>query len=235
MNANSQSKSTSPQAYQNHRQNFYGRDFYVDKNVLIPRPESEQLIDAVLNLAGKPYLPGVNPPKRKLKETPTVLDVGTGSGCLAITLALELPEAKVYATDISKPALKVAQQNATTHGAPITTIISHLLEKVKDGTLPVPDLIIANLPYVDPDWPWLDKRSLAHEPSLALYAKDHGLALIKELIDEASTLSVKYLVLEADPCEHQSIIDYARGRYNLESSSGFALSFRTAYTPQASH
>ena len=94
----------------NFKQDFYGRVFLVTKDVLIPRPETEQIIDAVLNLAGKPYLPGVKPSQRVLKEHPIILDIGTGSGCIAITLALELPEAKIYASDVSEPALKIAQK-----------------------------------------------------------------------------------------------------------------------------
>lgn len=202
---------------------FYGRDFHITKDVLIPRPETEQLIDMVLSFAGKSYLPGVKPSERILPERPVILDVGTGSGCIAITLALELPEATVYASDISKKALKIAQKNAQNLGAPITFIISHLLEKVKSGTIPTPDLIVANLPYVDETWDWLDKKSLEKEPSIALYAKDHGLALIKELLNTANS---KYLILEADPCQHQEIINYAKAKkYSLLDLKGYILGF----------
>ena len=227
MNANSPNKTTPPQAYIDHVQNFYGRDFYVDNNVLSPRPESEQIIDTVKSLSGLPYLPGVKPEPPQLPPHPIILDVGTGSGCLAITLALELTDAKIYATVISKPALKIAQKNAHKLGAPITLIISHLLEKVKDSTIPFPDLIVANLPYVDQDWPWLDKTALSYEPSLALYAKDHGLALIKELIDESSALRIPYLILEADPSQHQAIIEYASAHhYTHVTTHGFILTLQ---------
>ena len=97
--------------------NFYGRDFEINSDVLIPRPETEMMVDAVLNLAGKVYLPGVKPTPRVLPENFNILDVGTGSGCIAITLALELPEAKVTACDISKKALVVAKKNAKKLGA----------------------------------------------------------------------------------------------------------------------
>ncbi|MBR0242534.1 HemK family protein methyltransferase [Candidatus Saccharibacteria bacterium] len=206
---------------------FYGRDFYITKDVLIPRPETEQLIDMVLSFAGKSYLPGVKPSERILPERPVILDVGTGSGCIAITLALELPEATVYASDISKKALKIAQKNAQNLGAPISFIISHLLEKVKSKELPTPDLIVANLPYVDETWDWLDKKALSKEPSIALYAKDHGLALIKELLDTATS---KFLILEADLCQHQEIINYAKTKkYSLLDTKGYILGFiRTA-------
>lgn len=206
---------------------FYGRNFYITKDVLIPRPETEQLIDMVLSFAGKSYLPGVKPSERILPERPVILDVGTGSGCIAITLALELPEATVYASDISKKALKIAQKNAQNLGAPISFIISHLLEKVKSKELPTPDLIVANLPYVDETWDWLDKKALSKEPSIALYAKDHGLALIKELLDTATS---KFLILEADLCQHQEIINYAKTKkYSLLDTKGYILGFiRTA-------
>ena len=198
---------------------FYGRDFFITKDVLIPRPETEQLVDMVLNLAGKPYLPGVRPSQRVLPKDLTILDVGTGSGCIAITLALELPEAKVYASDISEKALEIARKNAALHDAPISFIISHLLEKVKF----IPDVVVANLPYVDPDWDWVDKKALSKEPEIALYAEDHGLALIKELID---TVESEYLILEADPCQHAEIIDYAAKKYALIDTRGFILGFK---------
>ena len=206
---------------------FYGRDFIITPDVLIPRPETEQIVDTVLTLAGKPFLPGVKPTPRVLPESPIILDVGTGSGCIAITLALKLPEAKVYAVDISEKALKIAEKNAVLHSAPISLIISHLLEKVKDGTLPTPDLIVANLPYVDKDWDWLDLEALSKEPSIALYAEDHGLALIKELIDESATLKSPRLVLEADPCQHEAIKDYASKKgFDLVETRGFILYMR---------
>ena len=159
-----------------------------------------------------------------LPPNPTILDVGAGSGCIAITIKKELPEAEVHATDISKKALRIAQKNAQNHGVHLSFIISHLLDNVKF----TPDVIVANLPYVDKDWDWLDKESLSFEPAIALYATDHGLKLIKELIDAASS---KYLILEADPCQHKEIIAYAtkKGLQHLETR-GFILTF---YSPQA--
>ena len=191
----------------------------MDKNVLTPRPETEQIIDEVLKLCGKPILPGVKPEEPALNPKHlTILDVGTGSGCIAITLALELPEAKVYASDISEEALKIAEKNAHNLNAPITTIISHLCQNVNIA----PDIIVANLPYVDENWDWLNKASLKSDPDIALYAKDHGLELIKELIDQANS---KYLILEADPSEHQEIIGYAKPKYQLQKQNGFILVF----------
>ena len=91
---------------------FYGRDFIITPDVLIPRPETEQMVDMVLSLAGKPYLPGVKPDRAVLAEDLSILDIGTGSGCIAVTLKLELPKAKLVASDISDKALAVARENA---------------------------------------------------------------------------------------------------------------------------
>ena len=191
----------------------------MDKNVLTPRPETEQIIDEVLILCGKSILPGVKPKKPILNPNNlTILDVGTGSGCIAITLKKELPTTTVYASDVSREAIKIAQKNARNLGASIYTIISYLLQKVNI----TPDIIVANLPYVDRSWDWLDQESLKEDPDLALFADDHGLKLIKELIDQADS---EYLILEADPCQHQKIIDYAKPKYNYQKTNGFVLVF----------
>jgi len=197
---------------------FYGREFYVDENVLTPRPETEQIIDEVLSLCGKSILPGVKPNEATLNpKNLSILDVGTGSGCIAITLKKELPEAKIYASDISKEALDIAKKNAENLDAPIEFITSYLLQSVNI----TPDVIVANLPYVDKNWDWLDKESLKQDPNIALYAKDDGLALIKELLDTAAS---KYLILEADPSQHDDIINYVKN-YKLLRQVGFILVF----------
>lgn len=217
--------------------NFYGRNFIITPDVLIPRPETEQLIDAVLNLAGKSYLPGVKLSPRLLPQNPTIIDVGTGSGCIAITLKKELENATIIATDISEKALQVAQKNATRLRVTIPFIISYLLEYVNGDTsshptdqTKTPDLIVANLPYVDKNWDWLDHKALSKEPAIALYAEDNGLKLIKQLIEQSANLHVPYLVLEADPCQHAEVIDYAKDRnYKLIDIRGFILSFNQPY------
>ena len=200
--------------------NFYGRDFLVTNDVLTPRPETEQLIDEVLNLAGKPYLPGVKPAPRVLPKNPHILDVGAGSGCIAITLKKELPEAKITATDISQKAIKIAKENAKTHQADITFLKSDLLNNIKD----TPDLIVANLPYVDKSWSWVKPETLKSDPDLALYANDDGLELIKKLINQASDQQIKHLILEADPCQHAKIIKYAKTKhYHHQKTTNFQL------------
>ncbi|MBR2543234.1 HemK family protein methyltransferase [Candidatus Saccharibacteria bacterium] len=212
--------------------NFYGRDFFVNQHVLTPRPETEQLIDEVLNLAGKPYLPGIKSAPRVLPKNPYILDVGTGSGCIAITLRLMLKNARIQATDISKDALEIAQKNAKKFGVddPHLFIISNLLENVKFTPENTPDLIVANLPYVDKNWDWVKPETLKSDPDLALYAEDGGLELIKKLIDEAEKYQIKYLILEADPCQHQALETYAESKnYHLKTTNGFILTFYRKY------
>ncbi len=201
--------------------NFYGYDFYVTEDVLTPRPETEAIVDEVLKLCGKPILPGVKPEKPKLSPKDLkILDLGTGSGCIAIVLKKKLPKASIYASDISEKALKIAQKNAKNLSAPITFIISYLCQNVNI----TPDITVANIPYVDKNWDWLDKESLKSDPDLALYAEDGGLKLIKELIDTATS---EYLILEADPCEHQEIADYAKSKYKILNTNGYILTLKT--------
>lgn len=240
-----------PKAYKIGYQTFYGRNFRINETVLIPRPETEQIIDAALNLAGKPYLPGVKPAPCALPPAPIILDVGTGSGCIAITLALELPKAKILAIDSSPLALKTALKNADKFGLKkknLKIFSSNLLKNpvfhpkkataimAKVPNLLIPnhshiDLIVANLPYVDKNWSWLDKEALNFEPAAALYADDHGLKLIKELLDQSATLRVPYLIIEADPSQHEAVINYAKkaGFHHLKTH-GFALTLSTLPT-----
>lgn len=209
-----------PLAYQRGMQDFYGRDFVVNPNVLIPRPETEMMIDLMLSLVGKPYLPGVKPNKAKLPQELTILEVGTGSGCIAITLKLEIPKAKLFATDISDKALRVAHDNADRYNADVKFMKSDLLNDINI----IPDIVVANLPYVDEDWEWIDKKALSAEPREALYAADHGLELILELINQVNAKGIRHLVLEADPCQHERIVDYANKKgLNLIETRGFVF------------
>ncbi len=122
-----------PTAYITGHREFYGLDFYVNPHVLIPRPESELLVEMALSLAQN-------------HRVATIAEIGTGCGAIAISLALSLPQAKIYATDISAPAIKVALTNCRRHG-----VVNRLYLLQGDMLDPLPesvDLIIANLPYV---------------------------------------------------------------------------------------
>lgn len=199
---------------------FYGREFVVNRDVLIPRPETEQMVDMVLNLCGKPYLPGVKPARAVLPSDLTIIDVGTGSGCIAVTLKCELPDATVMATDISEKALVVARENAKRLGVKMEFSQVDLL----NGIDLRPDLVVANLPYVDENWDWIDKKALSKEPSLALYAEDGGLMLIFKLIDQVVERGIPHLILEADPCQHERIKEYASKKgLTLHETRGFIL------------
>ncbi len=212
-----------PIAYQLGFIDFYGRNFKVDQNVLIPRPETEQLIDEALNLAGKSYLPGVKPGKRELKESPLILDVGTGSGIIAITLKLKLPDSTVIGLDISEAALKVAEKNAKNLKTNITLKTSDLLKNY-DGKEPA--LITANLPYVDKNWDWLDMESLKEEPEIALFAEDGGLKLIKQLLTEIKDRDWHpKILLEMDLSQQDTLINFAKTLgFKHQKTTGFIVS-----------
>ncbi|MBR5620980.1 peptide chain release factor N(5)-glutamine methyltransferase [Candidatus Saccharibacteria bacterium] len=203
-----------PLAYILGTREFYGRDFLVDKNVLIPRPETEVMIDVVKKIAASEA--------RDLK----ILDVGTGSGCIAVTLKLELEGVKVLAVDVSKSALEVARDNAKRLGAEVEFIESSLLEKVEAEDF---DIVTANLPYVDKSWDWLSRRDLASEPELALYAEDGGLALIFELINQVKKQlrPGTYLALECDVSQQDRLIMYAKNLgLELIQKNGYITVFR---------
>lgn len=209
-----------PKAYRRGLADFYGREFIVNSDTLIPRPETEAVIDMVLNLLGKPYLPGVRPTRARLPQNLKVLEVGTGSGCIAITLKLEAPELEIVATDISEKALEVAKRNNSKFNTKIKLEKSDLLENVTFS----PDLVIANLPYVDRKWEWIDEEALSYEPSIALYAENHGLELIYKLITQTARYDICNLILEADPCQHGDIMKFAKDNgYSLNEKRGFIL------------
>jgi release factor glutamine methyltransferase len=160
-----------PVAYIRGVQEFWGRQFVVTPAVLIPRPETELLIE----VAGE-FL--ADCPHR------IVADIGTGSGCLAVTLALEHPGLTVHATEISAEALVVARQNAARLGA--GDRIQFYCARYLDG-VPAPiDLIVANPPYIPaPDRDTLAPEVAAHEPALALFAGEDGLREVRAILHAA--------------------------------------------------
>jgi release factor glutamine methyltransferase len=159
-----------PTQYITDKQEFYGRDFYVNENVLIPRPETEHLVEAALT-----YARSIGAGK--------ILDVGTGSGAIAISLALELAR-DVLASDVSPAALEVAGRNAQTHDAAVAFFVGDLLEAVRPGSI---DLLISNPPYV----PGADSANMQTEvrdwePHVALFAGDTGFEIYQRLIAQAA-------------------------------------------------
>jgi release factor glutamine methyltransferase len=153
---------------------FYGRTFQVNPFVLIPRPETELLVREI---------------KRSLLNftSPRILDIGTGSGCIAVTLALEIPQSSVQATDISKEAIVTALQNAKSLGASITYHTHNIL--TSDITFGQFDLIVSNPPYISgKEKSAMSKNVLEHEPHLALFAPEKDpLAFYKAIAYKSKT------------------------------------------------
>lgn len=214
-----------PLAYLTNHKEFYNRSFFVNESVLIPRPESETIIELLKacieafdeDVAERqPNATGAKPRKVASENEEIdafnvrLLDVGTGSGCLGITAKLEDSSLSVTVSDISTEALSIARKNARLHGAkPIRYVQSNLLDHWMSHENPKKfDIIIANLPYVDRSWQRSPETD--HEPALALFADDDGMELIKKCIQQASSLtSVNgYLILEADPEQHDGIVSF---------------------------
>lgn len=167
-----------PVAYILGRQAFYGREFYVDRRVLIPRPETEELVDRCLDAL-------------ESIKAPRLADIGTGSGAIAVTLAAERPDAELVASDLSRDALLVAEANAKTHGADerITFLHGSLLEPLQ-GQAPF-DLIVANLPYVGTnEMDVLQTNVKDFEPHLALFAGEDGLDLFPPFFEQVKTFEL---------------------------------------------
>jgi release factor glutamine methyltransferase len=165
--------SREPMAYILGEREFWGRPFEVTPDVLIPRPETELIIEEALELFPAGRAPAV------------IVDAGTGSGCLAVALALEFPEARVIATDISEAALAVARRNAAKNGVGdrIDFRAGDLLAPVTE----IADLIVSNPPYVaSGDAPGLVPEVRDHEPHVALFAGGDGLALFGKLFPSAA-------------------------------------------------
>jgi len=156
---------------------FYGLVFEVNPSVLIPRPETEELVGWIIDDC-------------KDKQDISILDIGTGSGCIAVTLAKHLPTAKVYALDVSEGALKLAKVNATNNEVEVEFIEADIL----DGDLGnmLFDVIVSNPPYVrEKEKEAMSANVLNHEPHLALFVKDDDALLFYRKITEISESILK--------------------------------------------
>ncbi len=182
-----------PTAYILGHHEFYGLDFYVDSNVLIPRPESELLVEKALKLAQN-------------HTVSTIAEVGTGCGAIAISLALNLPQAKIYATDISVPALKVALLNCQKHG-----VVDRICLLTGDMLDPLPepvDLIVTNLPYVKES----EMNAAGFEPLVALNGGSDGLEKIHQLCHQVGDklIPAGCLLLEIGQGQERAVTTFLR-------------------------
>jgi release factor glutamine methyltransferase len=195
-----------PTQYLTGKQEFWGLEFEVTPAVLIPRPETEHVIEVALERLGER---GIKIDMRTGEPSPIlrIADVGTGSGCLAIALAHELPHAEIFATDISGETLEVAQRNAARHGVAdrIHFLQTDLLQKLLDQApnasdeLQSFDLVVSNPPYVAlNDAEALPREVRDHEPATALFGGATGVELYDRLIGQAAELLAErgILVLE---------------------------------------
>lgn len=179
-----------PIAYLRGKQSFFGRDFRVTNDTLIPRPATEGLVSLALEWIEKP-LDVVRAIDAEIvglgfalndADAKTIVDIGTGSGCIAITLKLERPDLRVIATDLSKGALTVASDNAKRLNAQIDFRSGDALDAISD--LQEPFLIVSNPPYVPADVT-LMKDVADFEPSSALFAGEKGMDVIKRMMTQA--------------------------------------------------
>lgn len=157
-----------PTQYITKQQEFYGRPFFVSPAVLIPRPETEHIVETALRLT---------PAARR------IVDVGCGSGAIAVTLALEIQGSRVTACDISFDALQVAERNAASNGAQVAFMQCDLLSGFASGSM---DLVVSNPPYVpEGDEANLQREIREHEPAVALYGGPTGNEIYARLIPQA--------------------------------------------------
>jgi len=199
-----------PLAYIRGKTEFYGREFHIDHHVLEPRPESEGMID-ILKL---------------FKSTRTIIDVGTGSGALAITAKLEIPQSQVIAIDIDTDCLAVAKQNAKQLGADIAFISSDLLENI-DMSLLDSATLLCNLPYV-PDSFQINPAAM-REPRLAIFGGPDGLDLYRKLFQQLKDAGSRPLLVltESMPPQHAELKSIAEAAgFVLDRSEDFIQSFR---------
>ncbi len=228
-----------PLAYIREKVEFYGRTLYTTSEVLVPRPESESIITLLLSIAA-----------RGLTSSSRVVDVGTGSGCLAITAKLELPDVEVVATDISAQALQVAQKNATALGAQVTFLQNDLLQPSEqilkvtangdrlmanghrstvNGQWSMANgkwLILANLPYVPQNYPVNEPTT--YEPDIALFSGVDGLDHYRIFFAQARALPnpPAVIITESLLNQHHALAELARRHgYALEKTQGIGQYF----------
>jgi len=183
-----------PVQYVLHEAWFAGMKFYVDENVLIPRPETEELVDWIVGEVQRSES-GVGSPKTAdqrpmtddtftIHHSPlTILDIGTGSGCIPIALKKKLPGAEIYSCDVSEGALKVAKRNAIDNNTNVHFIYINFLDEKQRASLPSFDIIVSNPPYISiKDKHTMLRNVTDYEPHLALFVDDNNPLIFYEAI-----------------------------------------------------
>jgi len=201
-----------PLAYIRAKTEFYGREFYIDHRVLEPRPESETMIDLLKKLP--------------MHRSQTIIDVGTGSGALAITAKLELPKATVMATDVDGEAIKVAEMNCDRYGCDVHFLKGNLLKPFYLHYHPEHAILLCNLPYV-PDSFHINAAAM-REPRTAIFGGPDGLDLYRQLFEQTDPLRYKpeYVLTESMPPQHELMKEIARRHgYQLEDTEDFIQVF----------
>ncbi|MDB5182157.1 MAG: putative Modification methylase, HemK family [Candidatus Saccharibacteria bacterium] len=207
-----------PLAYIRGRTEFYGREFTVNKNVLEPRPESETMIDLLKKLSKSDN----NTVQLSSQSRLRIADIGSGSGCLGVTAALELELKQVAFYDIDAETLRVAKENARRHNIDAKYHESDLLSK-DFGPY---DIILANLPYV-PDNFHINQAAM-REPNIAIFGGQDGLDLYRKLFMQLRGLDWKpaYLFTEALPPQHEKLAEIALlSGFELKQSDDFIQVF----------
>ena len=157
---------------------FYGLPFYTVPEVLIPRPETEELVQWIIH--------------ENKNSKPTILDMGTGTGCIAISLQKNIPQSTVLACDISPACLETAKRNSELNSAEVSVIQYDILSNAPDFSFPELDIIVSNPPYIrETEKTLMEKNVLDHEPELALFVPDENPLIFYEQIADFSRIHLK--------------------------------------------
>jgi release factor glutamine methyltransferase len=197
-----------PLAYIRGKAEFYGREFAVSEHTLVPRPETETMIELLIGLNTRP-------------DT-HILDVGTGSGCIAVTAALELPGSIVFACDIDAECLRIARQNTKRLKAKISFFESNLLERAEPA-----DILLCNLPYVPDNFQI--NTAATHEPYHALFGGPDGLDLYRTLFQQivSNAWKPRHILTESLPPQHEALKAIAKAAgYHLTKTDDFIQLFQ---------
>lgn len=187
-----------------HTQEFMKMDFYVDENVLIPRPDTETLVEEVIKIAKK-------------IERPKILDLCTGSGAIAISIAKNVPNAEVYAIDISEKALEIAKRNASTLQAKVQFIKSNLFEKLENMKF---DIIVSNPPYIKKEDIKFLSNEVQKEPQIALDGGYDGLDFYRKITKQAIDFLKfgSYLCFEIGYDQKNEVIEIIKDQKNYNNT-----------------